>query len=910
MGIPKLNSTTLYLTAAPLLTAVFLLSFYALGGFYPFGSGSISWCDMDQQVIPLLLNFKDILTGHGSVLYSLQNAGGMNFLGVFFFFLASPFSLLTLFVDKSDLLLFMNILVLLKLCTCAFTATLYFIRTKRSLKPELAALFGLFYALSGYGLMFYQNIIWLDMMYLFPLLLLAFEHLIHRKKATPYVIALSAMMVVNYYIGYMVVLFTLLYFGLVTLSLSGPSRKQVAIRFLTASFIAALLTAVVWLPSFLQYLSSGRDISIFESLMESNLYTHFETTLAILFPSIGVIVFCLYGLVHQPLRNGQLRDYVLLSLLLLIPIFIEPINKLWHTGNYQAFPVRYGFMTIFMLLTVAGQLTDRSLCCPLADDQRRPASTFGRMIRAVLILIGIVAFGVFSHYYTTANIETLSAYSRSLWGNLDSLQGLFLLSVLAAVLYLFLFRGLCKRIYTTRFFAAACALLFLFESYANTQVYMFSADYDWHLERYENALALSGYTPPEEDNNEFYRVKLREKYFDVNLVGGLGYPSLSHYTSLTSQDYMFAMKKLGYSSYWMEVGGYGGSLLADAALSVAYDIHWFTDEPAVYQTQQFSISQTPFTLPLGIVTTESLADTNQLEELSRLDVQKLLYQKLLPNLSSPFVEYSPTHYQNSRYYLDDWNQYQIELEDSSQTGHFRYLIEIDGRQTLYFDCFDRLSNDLAEHINGSFQIVVNDIILEDQYPSQLNNGLVNLGTFEDQIVLIDIQVLQSVTCGSFGVFGIDHDLLATSLNEANTLNLKAEDRSISGTVHSAEASTVFLSIPYDAGWHLQIDGETTELTQAFLGFTAFSLPAGTHNIQLTYLPPGFILGLCLTLFALVLCLTVKILQKKRPASIASLMEHAGLQTFSCIMTYVLFAIVIAVVYILPLCLALYTRLYL
>ena len=91
---------------------------------------------MDQQVIPLLLNFKDILTGHGSVLYSLQNAGGMNFLGVFFFFLASPVSLRTLFVDKSDLLLFMNILVLLKLCTCAFTTTLYFIRTKRSLKPE------------------------------------------------------------------------------------------------------------------------------------------------------------------------------------------------------------------------------------------------------------------------------------------------------------------------------------------------------------------------------------------------------------------------------------------------------------------------------------------------------------------------------------------------------------------------------------------------------------------------------------------------------------------------------------------------------------------------------------------------------------------------------------------------------
>ena len=77
----------------------------------------------------------------------------------------------------------------------------------------------------------------------------------------------------------------------------------------------------------------------------------------------------------------------------------------------------------------------------------------------------------------------------------------------------------------------------------------------------------------------------------------MGFPSLSHYTSLTSQDYMFAMKKLGYSSYWMEVGGYGGSLLSNAALSVAYDIHWFNDEPAIYRTQQFHIAETPFFLP-------------------------------------------------------------------------------------------------------------------------------------------------------------------------------------------------------------------------------------------------------------------------------------------------------------------------
>jgi hypothetical protein len=44
----------------------------------------------------------------------------------------------------------------------------------------------------------------------------------------------------------------------------------------------------------------------------------------------------------------------------------------------------------------------------------------------------------------------------------------------------------------------------------------------------------------------YYRTKTEKKYIHVNMVGGLGYNSLAHYTSLTNEEYMFAMKKLGY----------------------------------------------------------------------------------------------------------------------------------------------------------------------------------------------------------------------------------------------------------------------------------------------------------------------------------------------------------------------------
>ena len=75
-----------------------LLILYAMKGLFPFGEFTVSWCDMNQQVVPLLCEFKDILEGKESLFLNLQNAGGMNFWGVFLFFLSSPFTFLFAFV--------------------------------------------------------------------------------------------------------------------------------------------------------------------------------------------------------------------------------------------------------------------------------------------------------------------------------------------------------------------------------------------------------------------------------------------------------------------------------------------------------------------------------------------------------------------------------------------------------------------------------------------------------------------------------------------------------------------------------------------------------------------------------------------------------------------------------------------
>ena len=268
----NLPAALLTVFSAPLLIMAVILYAYKLDGAFPFGKGTAAWGDMIQQVVPLLIDFKDMLAGKDGVFLNFNNAAGMNMWAVIFFFLASPFSFLVVFIKKTDMLYFANILIMLKLMVCGGTASLYLYKTRKKLYPVWITALGTLYGLCGYGLLYYQNVIWLDMMYLFPLMLLTLEMLCEKKRVLPYTIVLAAMMAVNYYIGYMAVIFIMLFIGLALCAVRRESSGgETAVRFAAGSVMAALLTAVVWLPSLLQYTQSGRVKDEFFSSIKSKI---------------------------------------------------------------------------------------------------------------------------------------------------------------------------------------------------------------------------------------------------------------------------------------------------------------------------------------------------------------------------------------------------------------------------------------------------------------------------------------------------------------------------------------------------------------------------------------------------------------------------------------------------------------
>lgn len=857
----------------PPLAVILIMGFaFYRHDLYPFGDGTVSWCDMSQQVIPLLTDFKDILSGKDGIFLNFHNAGGMNLWGVFFFFIASPYTLLVLLADKADVIYLVNIMTVLKLMTAAVTAQIYFRTCQKKLSPYISSVLSIVYAFCGYGMFYYQNNIWLDMMYLFPLLMVAFKELFEKKRIIPYTVMLTLMMIVNYYISYMIVIFILLFMAVCCWRYRKEEKyKDVPCRFIIGSLLGALLSAVVWIPCFLQFLSSGRSKSVIMQIESADFFSNYQTTFCLLLSTASVAVIVLVFLLDGKKRSKRLNTDLIMLFLMLIPIIIEPANLMWHTGSYMSFPCRYAFITIFFALICAGYFLSSENA--IAKEKKNCDHFIIFLILAALIY----GFYRFSEGFVENNRDGMAKYTKSLWQDSTAFELWLKFFVVAAVFYTIITLLHKKGWISKKIFALFLAMFVAAESYANVNVYMITPDMNYPERSYyhHNIMDLSDRI---EDNDGFYRVKTSSKLFEVNLVGSMGYNSLSHYTSLTSRDYMYMMKQLGYSSYWMEVGSYGGTELTDALLSVKYLIEKnggiTNNADSVYSNSIYEIVPTEYYLPLGIVTDADLSGSEELSTGTRSDVQKKLFEQLFGGNGDELI----TDYEyDSIYGIQDDSVMSpsFTFNSSSDFSYMDYEIKVTDKQTLYFDCFDKLSNNLSESINGSFMVTVNGRSIQTDYPSQSSNGLLKLGEFENEEVNVRVTLNKNITnCRSYGVFGLHHDVLQKALEQVNTAGLTDNDGKLSGSVNAKAGQKCVLQIPYQEGLKIKVNGESVSYSKVFGDLVCFDLQEGENSITVTNVPKGFYAGLALTILGVALTVGYFFIRKK--LKFGELLEMAGI----------------------------------
>lgn len=167
--------------------------------------------DLYHQYGPLYSELYDRIVNGYSLLYSWRSGLGGGFLGNLFNYCCSPFAVVILLLGHKNMPDAIAVMFLLKAMLASATFTYYLNKTNHAIN-RLSVVFGSMYAFCSYFVAYSWNIMWIDAMAVFPLVILGIENIIQKKKPSLFIFALTYTMITNYYMAYMVCILSVLYF--------------------------------------------------------------------------------------------------------------------------------------------------------------------------------------------------------------------------------------------------------------------------------------------------------------------------------------------------------------------------------------------------------------------------------------------------------------------------------------------------------------------------------------------------------------------------------------------------------------------------------------------------------------------------------------------------------------------------
>ena len=89
------------------------------------------------------------------------------------------------------------------------------------------------------------------------------------------------------------------------------------------------------------------------------------------------------------------------------------------------------------------------------------------------------------------------------------------------------------------------------------------------------------------------------------------------------------------------------------------------------------------------------------------------------------------------------------------------------------------------------------------------------------------------------------DLLSEAIDNTSCANLRYNGSKITGNARTDSTQTCLLSIPYNYGLVVKVNGNKVPVKRVLSDLTAFELPAGENSIEIYLIPKGFISGIAM-----------------------------------------------------------------
>ena len=375
-----------YLMPVAITFILFILIYICLG-VTPFGSNTVFHYDMAMQSYPALTLMYDVLHGDRGLFYNFNIGGGENaYAALVSNGFYSPINWLVAIGNRESIPTITSWLLILKFSLISLSTYYVLKKIFPNLEKKWILVGALLNSLSSYSLLYYVNFQWIECWALFPITMLGIKNILDGKSGKLFTITLTLCLMISFYMAWLNLLI-IIFGGGVALFLYAKkeNRRKAACKLFFNTLISLLISFISFFPAFSCSMNSYRMENTNEFLEKVNpiLFKglHFLTSPILIYYTLKM--FLNY---KNDKRNVKILGAFLL--ITIIPFFIEPINKMWHTGSYSGLPYRYGFITIF---TMVCSMMHYLNVAPQKNEEKIEAN---KMKIAILIFLGILIFYV------------------------------------------------------------------------------------------------------------------------------------------------------------------------------------------------------------------------------------------------------------------------------------------------------------------------------------------------------------------------------------------------------------------------------------------------------------------------------------------------------------------------------------
>ena len=808
-------------------------------GVWPFGDGTVLIIDSLHQYLPFYTDFHEKLTSGGSLLYSFSAGFGYNFWATYAYYLASPLNFLIALVPTANVCDFMDLMILLKIGLCGGTMTWYLHR-RNTRAFALSAAFGTMFALSSFMIGYYFNLMWLDSVAMLPLCMCGIERICgigenrirtDSSDGRLYGLALAFGIWCNYYIGFMLCLFSVLYFCVCLVTAGRSSVKRFfsrVVRFGWWSILAGGAGAVVLLPAYraLTISEAMQDnrlpltMETFDSFLDMML-THFAgiKPINIANTQVGlnaycgvsvlilVLLFALDSRVHVRERIARIA----LAAFLLLSFSMKTLNYIWHGFHQQnGLPNRFAFLYIGIVLTMSYDAL---------RDLRRLSLwkvVLGGVAPVVLALVCLI--GQFGQDYEG---NPYPSY-------------VFLVTIILLSGYLVLLLVL-RRVRLPRRAASLLLASMLLTEAGVSAVYGIicndSVTRSIYLDdqrSYRNLMAQIG-------DEDWFRSEVdAQRMRNVTLFCGGN--SVVMFNSTMQQSVTDFCDRIGMEARTNKNGYNGVTDLMNDVFGIRYVLSAHGKGSTLYGFEELTkdnnltVYKNEDALPIGFLADPEVRQWD-LSGSTPIDVQ------------NDFVRLAAGHdpiYTLDRYLtLEDGVSSGIRIPEGKQV--YVYLQNRVKELTATTPEYTKTYSTFTDHL---YVIEACDGSYEASVEAELNSG-----SGQNAIIY---------TCPDE-----QEEEVVRALSKSVLENVRVQGSTLSGTISADRDGELIITIPYDRNWRCFVDGQPAEADCIGEALMGISLTEGDHEIRLSYMPDGMMPGLAVSLVSGVLIVLTFLYERKR-----------------------------------------------